>query len=716
MPSTNGSVNDVGLLDHAAPEGTFGTSGSRGSKLTYEGSPYAGEEQGTVYATGKKPLYKRPVFWFLGAAVLAAIIVAAVVPAVIVTRNNNNLSASGASHDGGHSSSNSGTSTSSSSTPSGTPTPQQLTRGGDGSTVTKSDGTTFTYVNKFGGIWVDDPNNPLDNSAQCNSWTPPLNTTWDWGQTHINGVNLGGWFVLEPFISPSIYQNNPGASDEWSLSTILSGKNNMSVLEDHYNTFITEEDIAQIAGAGLNWLRVPIPFWAIETWNDVGKDDTGNTVAEPFAAGVAWPYILRLFQWARKYGLRINLDLHTMPGSQNGYNHSGKGGMVNFLNGPMGIANAQRALDYIRLMLSFADLQPEWSNVVAMFGIVNEPLVNTIGADNVRAFYYHAYTMIRGITGTGKDKGPFISFHDGFAGIGNWAGFLSGADRIALDEHPYFAFNGQPNDDPVNIPATGNSALMGGKWPAAACGWGSGFNTSRTAFGVTVGGEWSLAMNDCGLFVNGVTNTHSSAADCTMFSDATTWDANTKKGIMTFALASMDALQDWFFWTWKIGNSTAGKVEAPLWSYQLGLQLGYMPTDPRQSVGICASLGVSGNQFDGTYSAWQTGGAGAGQITAATAGFDWPPAQVSNAGGAALPVYTATKSVVTLPPPTFTPAPKQNVAMGNGWFDSGDNTPMVTAVSGCAYVDAWSAVGVAVPTACGAGGAGAAAPAATDRR
>lgn len=29
-------------------------------------------------------------------------------------------------------------------------------------------------------------------------------------------------------------------------------------------------------------------------------------------------YALLAFQWARKYGLRINLDLHTIPGSQNG--------------------------------------------------------------------------------------------------------------------------------------------------------------------------------------------------------------------------------------------------------------------------------------------------------------------------------------------------------------------------------------------------------------
>ena len=85
------------------------------------------------------------------------------------------------------------------------------------------------------------------------------------------------------------------------------------VLEDHYANFITEEDIAEIAGAGLNWIRLPIPFWAIETWADVG-----GGVGEPFLAKVCWKYILRIFKWARKYGIRINLYLHTIPGSQNG--------------------------------------------------------------------------------------------------------------------------------------------------------------------------------------------------------------------------------------------------------------------------------------------------------------------------------------------------------------------------------------------------------------
>lgn len=60
-----------------------------------------------------------------------------------------------------------------------------------------------------------------------------------------------------------------------------------------------------------------------------------------------------MLSWCRKYGIRVNLDLHTVPGSQNGYNHSGKLGQVNFMNGIMGYANAQRTLDYIRTITEF---------------------------------------------------------------------------------------------------------------------------------------------------------------------------------------------------------------------------------------------------------------------------------------------------------------------------------------------------------------------------
>ena len=94
-------------------------------------------------------------------------------------------------------------------------------------------------------------------------------------------------------------------------------------------------------------------------------------------------YFLKAVAWARKYGLRINLDLHALPGSQNGWNHSGRLGTINVLYGPMGINNAERSLDYIRIISEFIS-QPEYKDVIVMFGITNEPFGPTIGQDAVQ--------------------------------------------------------------------------------------------------------------------------------------------------------------------------------------------------------------------------------------------------------------------------------------------------------------------------------------------
>jgi hypothetical protein len=44
----------------------------------------------------------------------------------------------------------------------------------------------------------------------------------------------------------------------------------------------TEKDFADIAAAGLNFVRIPIGFWAIDAIND-----------EPFLVGTSWKYFLK---------------------------------------------------------------------------------------------------------------------------------------------------------------------------------------------------------------------------------------------------------------------------------------------------------------------------------------------------------------------------------------------------------------------------------------
>jgi glucan 1,3-beta-glucosidase len=48
----------------------------------------------------------------------------------------------------------------------------------------------------------------------------------------------------------------------------------------------------------------------------------------------------------------------------------------------MGLANAERSLDYIRILAEFIS-QPQYKDVVVMFGVTNEPQGSTVGQENL---------------------------------------------------------------------------------------------------------------------------------------------------------------------------------------------------------------------------------------------------------------------------------------------------------------------------------------------
>ncbi|TFK55156.1 glycoside hydrolase [Heliocybe sulcata] len=648
---------------------------------------------GAKYLEEKHALYnaprssKRRRWIILGSIAGLIIVIIAVAVPVALTANKKSSNSDSATRGGGNDPAN----PSSTGSSGGSGSKNLAVTGGDGSKVTTDDGSTFTYSNSFGGYWYWDENDPFNNGARPQSWSPALNETFNWGIDKIRGVNLGGWLNTEPFIVPALYEKYVNARtpavDEWTLSTNMAADTSsggLQQLEDHYKTFITEEDFAEIAGAGLNFVRIPLPYWAIETRHN-----------EPFLAKTCWTYFLKAIKWARKYGIRINLDLHALPGSQNGWNHSGKLGDINVLNGPMGYANAQRSLDYIRILAEFIS-QDQYKDVVVMFGITNEPQESVMGMEVLSRYYLQAYNIVREASGVGEGKGPMISYHDGFVDRAQWAGFLPGADRITLDSHPYICFNGQSN------------AAMSTYAKSPCTNWANSFNESMSAFGLTAAGEFSNAVTDCGKWVNGVNlgarydgtfaGNWPSQGSCDPWTDWPAWDDTMKQAIMQFALASMDALQNWFFWTWKIGNSTvSGKVESPAWSYQLGLQNGWMPKDPRSAAGVCGNT----SPWQPPLAPSQTGGSGAGSVPASvSSSLAWPPPTISNAGAVTLlPSYTQTGSVPTLTAATFSVASgTATVDAGNGWANSGDSASMYVAIATCSYLDPWVGPNAAPPS------------------
>ncbi|KAG4220814.1 putative glucan 1,3-beta-glucosidase D, partial [Phytophthora cactorum] len=286
----------------------------------------------------------------------------------------------------------------------------------------------LTYTNEtvgdlpIMGLFLD-----WDDSKSANDKVPAIEKSWgDYAKLPARGVNLGGWLSLEPFITPSLfdYDSRLGIIDEWNLCKHLGPKTAASTLEKHYATFVTEQTFQEIQAAGLDHVRIPCSYWAVATYDD-----------DPYVFRTSWRYLLRGIEWARKYGLRVNLDLHALPGSQNGWNHSGKQGVINWLNGTDGDLNAQRSLDvHDRLAKFFA--QDRYKNIVTFYGLANEPRMVSLSADAVVSWTSQAYDLVRknGIKAN-------VVFGDGFMGLGNWQGKLQGMEGLVLDVHQYVIFN-----------------------------------------------------------------------------------------------------------------------------------------------------------------------------------------------------------------------------------------------------------------------------------
>jgi glucan 1,3-beta-glucosidase len=119
---------------------------------------------------------------FILAAIVAVILIAVAVAVPLATIKHHSNTSAAAVSPGSQSSSAGSAKPTSSSSPN-----KAIVTGGDGSVITMEDGTKFTYTNKFGGQWYWDPNDPINDSAQSQSWTPALNQAFNWGVDHVRG-------------------------------------------------------------------------------------------------------------------------------------------------------------------------------------------------------------------------------------------------------------------------------------------------------------------------------------------------------------------------------------------------------------------------------------------------------------------------------------------------------------------------------------------------
>jgi glucan 1,3-beta-glucosidase len=163
------------------------------------------------------------------------------------------------------------------------------------------------------------------------------------------GVNLGCWFVLERWIAPSLFAGS-SAVDEQGLC-VHHGAAAQSLLRAFRRTWITEDDIARLAQAGLNAVRLPIGWWTLQA--------SGPFVEDP-------GLLERAMRWCERHRLAVQLEVHGLPGGQSGEHHCGAAGLNRWLRDP---GHEERSLDLIEELACRFDN----CSALAAIGIANEP-------------------------------------------------------------------------------------------------------------------------------------------------------------------------------------------------------------------------------------------------------------------------------------------------------------------------------------------------------
>lgn len=229
---------------------------------------------------------------------------------------------------------------------------------------------------------------------------------------YIRGVNLGGWLVLEKWMTPRLFAGID-ADDEY---TFMKNPNAVKRIERHRQTFITEQDFKWLSEHGVNLVRIPVGYWLFEH-----ADGYTPTVQ----------YLDSAMRWAEQYGIKVLIDLHGAQGSQNGKNHSGKIGK----SGWFSHSSYQTATTDL-----LCQIAARYRDSPVLWGIelLNEPDSNG-HYFSLLWFYRRTYRQLCRIL----KPGTKVVFHDGFHPI-LFAGSLRRrkSHPVLMDVH-WYAFSGK---------------------------------------------------------------------------------------------------------------------------------------------------------------------------------------------------------------------------------------------------------------------------------
>ncbi|KAF8321394.1 glycoside hydrolase [Cantharellus anzutake] len=287
------------------------------------------------------------------------------------------------------------------------------------------------------------------------------------------GVNLGSWFVLEGWMHPSLFACASGPqSSEYDFASGFGWNQTLTklVLENHWDTFITEQDFVYLASIGINTVRLPIGYWSLGPDGGWMDGTPFESVKEVYTG--SWPRVLRAIGTAEKYGIGILIDLHGAPGSQNGQSHSGTS------DGKVGLFGNECYMNKTTDILAYLAKQLVNRNNVVGIQLLNEPNNDARLPD----FYAKTIDALRSIS-PATEKFPFY-IHDAF-NVNQYGNFVSDrTDFVVEDHHSYFVYT--PSDQSASATSHTNDINSGVLKSLTS--------TSELGRRNMIIGEWSCAL------------------------------------------------------------------------------------------------------------------------------------------------------------------------------------------------------------------------------
>ena len=321
----------------------------------------------------------------------------------------------------------------------------------------------------------------------------------------IRGVNIGGWLVLEPWITPSLFYQFLGSRhkigmDMYSFCDILGPVEANKQLKHHWQTWINNEHIQTLKKEGINLLRIPIGDWMYIPYGPYAVEINGVTCADGSIEALD-----NLFLLAEQNDMQIMLDLHTIKGSQNGFDNSGESRNIKvsgdgkyFTHWNIREANwigafDQQTKEYTSLDDNsiqhsknvLTEIITKYSSYSPLYGIsiLNEPWEYT-----PEHFLKLFYQDILDIFDNYMTEDKVFIFHDSFRGnlweIFEFRKNQNTSRKILIDAHQYTAWNQKYESFERLLQST------------------KGWQKPPSTYNYIIG-EWSLAIDNCELWLNG---------------------------------------------------------------------------------------------------------------------------------------------------------------------------------------------------------------------